>query len=74
MEWPAGESAPTKYFLSTLEETITLAEWVRIAKMRWRIEHDYCEMKQRFGLSDYEGRSGRASITTGAWSLPSMAS
>ena len=29
---------------------------VNTAKMRWRIEQDYHELKQEFGLSHYEGR------------------
>jgi len=32
---------------------------VRVAKMRWRIERDYQELKQEFGLSHYEGRGWR---------------
>jgi hypothetical protein len=29
---------------------------VFVTKMRWRIERDYQELKQEFGLSHYEGR------------------
>jgi hypothetical protein len=32
---------------------------VKVAKMRWRIERDYQELKQEFGLSHYEGRGWR---------------
>jgi hypothetical protein len=30
---------------------------VRLAKLRWRIEHDYREMKQALGLAHFEGRT-----------------
>jgi len=59
IEWPPGVKEPTQYWLSTLDEATTLAELVRVAKLRWRIERDYREMKQHFGLSDYEGRNWR---------------
>jgi len=36
--------------------SINLKDLVNTAKMRWRIEHDYHELKQEFGLSHYEGR------------------
>jgi hypothetical protein len=39
-EWPTGATAPTDYSFSTLDETTSLKELVRIAKIRWRIEHD----------------------------------
>jgi len=47
IEWPNGESAPTKYWLSTLPESIALQRLVYFAKLRWRIERDYQELKQR---------------------------
>jgi SRSO17 transposase len=56
IEWPRGESEPTKYWLSNLPADIGLKPLVDTAKMRWRIEHDYHELKQEFGLSHYEGR------------------
>lgn len=59
IEWPAAESEPTKYWLSTLSADIPLVGLVRVAKMRWRIERDYQELKQEFGLSHYEGRGWR---------------
>jgi SRSO17 transposase len=56
IEWPAGEAEPTKYWLSTLDKNISFRRLVDIAKMRWRIERDYRELKQEIGLGHYEGR------------------
>ena len=59
IEWPKGEVEPTKYFLSTLPADIAIKELVRCAKLRWRIERDYQELKQELGLGHFEGRSWR---------------
>jgi SRSO17 transposase len=59
IEWPAGESAPTKYWLSTVPADIALVELVHLAKHRWIIERDYQELKQELGLGHYEGRGWR---------------
>jgi SRSO17 transposase len=59
IEWPKGEKEPTKYWLSTLPEDISLRRLVDYAKLRWRIEHDYLELKQEAGLGDFEGRGWR---------------
>lgn len=59
MEWPEGEAAPTKFWLSTLADDVSLEEIVKVAKMRWRIERDYQELKQEFGLGHFEGRGWR---------------
>jgi len=56
IEWPKGEDAPTKYWLSNLAKKMTFRELVDTAKMRWRIERDYQELKQEIGLDHYEGR------------------
>jgi SRSO17 transposase len=58
-EWPEGEKAPTKHWLSTLPATRSLRSLVRLAKLRWRIERDYQEMKQELGLDHFEGRTWR---------------
>jgi SRSO17 transposase len=58
-EWPEAESGPTKYWLSTLPETATLEELVATAKLRWRIERDFEELKQELGLGHFEGRGWR---------------
>jgi SRSO17 transposase len=59
IEWPKGEKEPTKYWLSTLPEDISFHRLVDYAKLRWRIEHDYLELKQEVGLGDFEGRGWR---------------
>jgi len=56
VEWPPGEAAPTKYWLATLDQTMSFRQLVDIAKMRWRIERDYQDLKQEIGLGHYEGR------------------
>ena len=59
IEWPKGEQEPTKYWLSTLPEGITFHRLVNLAKLRWRIERDYQELKQEVGLGHFEGRGWR---------------
>jgi len=59
VEWPEGEAAPTKFWLSTLPDDVALEELVKVAKMRWRIERDYQDLKQEFGLGHFEGRGWR---------------
>jgi SRSO17 transposase len=59
IEWPADELEPTKYFLSTLPASISRRELVNTAKLRWRIERDYQDLKQELGLGHYEGRGWR---------------
>jgi SRSO17 transposase len=59
IEWPQGEKAPTKYWLSNLPEDVSFRDLVDIAKLRWRIERDYQELKQEVGLDHYEGRGWR---------------
>ena len=59
IEWPGDQAEPTKYWLSTLPVNTSLVELVKTAKMRWRIERDYQELKQEFGLNHYEGRNWR---------------
>ena len=56
-EWPPGAGEPTGYWLSDLPPDTPIAELVRLAKIRWRIEHDYRELKTGLGLDHFEGRS-----------------
>src|SRR5438067_2474673 len=56
-EWPPEAAEPTDYWLSCLPADTPLAELVRLAKIRWRIEHDYRELKTGLGLDHFEGRT-----------------
>jgi SRSO17 transposase len=38
---------------------MSLREMVLLAKLRWRIERDYEELRQELGLGHYEGRGWR---------------
>src|SRR6202008_1933527 len=59
IEWPDGESEPTKYWFSTEASDTPLRKLVKLAKHRWIIERDYEELKQELGLGHYEGRGWR---------------
>jgi SRSO17 transposase len=59
IEWPEGEKEPTKYGLSNLPKDIAFRQLVDLAKLRWRIERDYQELKQEVGLGHFEGRGWR---------------
>jgi SRSO17 transposase len=59
IEWPEGETKPTKFWFSTLRANIAFAHLVHVAKLRWRIERDYLELKQEIGLGHFEGRGWR---------------
>ncbi len=56
-QWPEGEAEPVKYWVSNLPADIPAKDLVRLAKARWRIEHDYRELKTALGLDHFEGRS-----------------
>ncbi len=58
-EWPEGKNEPVKYWLSNLPPQTPIATLVALAKLRWRVEHDYRELKQCLGLDHYEGRTFR---------------
>jgi Transposase DDE domain len=59
IEWPPDEAEPTKYWFAPVPEDVAFDQRVDIAKLRWRIERDYQELKQELGLGDYEGRGWR---------------
>jgi SRSO17 transposase len=56
-EWPSKEKEPTKYWLSNLPASTPLKQLVSLAKMRFRIEQDYRELKDALGLDHFEGRT-----------------
>lgn len=58
-EWPADKAEPTKYWLSNLPADTPIQRLVAFAKLRWRIEQDYRELKDALGLDHFEGRSWR---------------
>lgn len=53
------EAAPTKYWFSTRLRPALDCQLVDIAKLRWRIERDYRELKKELGPGHFEGRSWR---------------
>ena len=73
IEWPSGESEPTRYWLSTVPRPVELAELVRLVKIRWRIERDFQELKDEIGLDHYEGRSWRGFHHHGALCIAAYA-
>src|SRR6201988_1402061 len=58
IEWPKDEAAP-KFWLATVDQSMSFRALVDLAKLRWRIERDYQELKQEIGLGHYEGRTWR---------------
>jgi SRSO17 transposase len=56
-EWPAGAENPTGYWLSNLPADTTPERLARLARLRWKIELDYKQLKGELGLDHYEGRS-----------------
>ncbi|GLW04301.1 DDE transposase [Streptomyces lavendulae subsp. lavendulae] len=56
-QWPEDEAEPVRYWVSNLPADIPAKDLVRLAKARWRIEHDYRELKTALGLDHFEGRS-----------------
>lgn len=58
-EWRHEDAEPTKFWLSNLPARTSLQTLVRFAKLRWRVERDYQELKQEIGLDHFEGRTWR---------------
>jgi SRSO17 transposase len=56
-EWPVEAEQPTDYWLSNLPADSELERLARLARMRWKIELDYKQLKGELGLDHYEGRS-----------------
>jgi SRSO17 transposase len=73
IEWPLGESEPARYWLSSLPAGTDVAELVRLAKIRWRLERDYQELKDEIGLDHYEGRNWRGFHHHGALCIAAYA-
>jgi SRSO17 transposase len=56
-EWPEGQEKPTDYWLSNLPADTEPERLARLARLRWKIELDYKQLKGELGLDHYEGRS-----------------
>jgi SRSO17 transposase len=56
-EWPKGKSEPTDYWISNLPPSTKPGRLARLARLRWKIELDYRQLKGQLGLDHYEGRS-----------------
>ncbi|GAA2332182.1 hypothetical protein GCM10010170_011020 [Dactylosporangium salmoneum] len=56
-QWPDDQPEPVTYWLSSQPTDTTPADLIGTAKIRWRIEHDYRELKTGLGLDHFEGRS-----------------
>jgi SRSO17 transposase len=56
-EWPEDQDAPTDYWISNLPADTEPERLTRLARMRWKIELDYKQLKGELGLDHYEGRS-----------------
>jgi SRSO17 transposase len=56
IEWPKGEPEPTKFWFSNLLWQAGLSRLVFFAKVRWRVEQSYQQLKEELGLDHYEGR------------------
>jgi SRSO17 transposase len=69
IEWPKDEAAPTKFWLTTVDHDMPFRDLVDLAKLRWRIERDYEDLKQEIGLGHYEGRTWRGFHHHGTMSI-----
>jgi SRSO17 transposase len=56
-EWPKGKPGPTDYWISNLPASTKPGRLARLARLRWKIELDYRQLKGQLGLDHYEGRS-----------------
>lgn len=50
---------PKTFYLSNLPRTTSLKQLIFLAKIRWRIERDYQELKGELGFDHFEGRTWR---------------
>ena len=56
-EWPEDQEQPTDYWISNLPADTQPERLARLARMRWKMELDYKQLKGELGLDHYEGRS-----------------
>lgn len=57
IEWPDGESKPTKFYYTTLPRRMTKKQIIRTIKERWKTERVYEELKGELGFDHFEGRT-----------------
>jgi SRSO17 transposase len=57
IEWPEGDSEPSKFVLTTLPSNLSKSQIARLVKERWRTERAYEDLKGELGLDHFEGRS-----------------
>ncbi len=57
IEWPDEAEEPLDFWLSNLPEDTPPEQLARLARLRWKIELDYKQLKGELGLDHYEGRS-----------------
>ncbi|HEY6316783.1 MAG TPA: IS701 family transposase, partial [Acidimicrobiia bacterium] len=56
-EWPEDASEPVDYWLTNMPADSERERLARLARLRWKIELDYKQLKGELGLDHYEGRS-----------------
>ena len=56
-EWPEDQKEPTDYWIANLPADTPPEQLARLARMRWKMELDYKQLKGELGLDHYEGRS-----------------
>ena len=56
-QWPDGAEQPLDYWISNMAPDTPPARLARLARLRWKIELDYRQLKGELGLDHYEGRS-----------------
>jgi len=64
IEWPNRREGTDKVLVVEPALRHRLCPFVDLAKLRWRIERDYQELKQEVGLGHFEGRRWRGFTIT----------
>jgi len=62
------------YWISNLPAETKIPTMVRLAKIRWRIEHDYRQLKPVSDLTISKVAAGPAGTTTPPWPPPPTSS